>query len=419
MNSKIVKLAVLGAGGRGFHGYSKYVYENPQKAKIVAVAEPRDFQRTQFANRFGLSHDKVFKDWRQLLDKPKLADAIIISTPDRLHTEPTVIGASKGYDILLEKPIAPLLSECIEVCKAVKTYGVNLIVCHVLRYAPFYQKLKQILDSGQIGDICTIHYMEGVAWWHYAHSYVRGIWSNKDESSFILLAKSCHDIDIIKWFVNKPCKRVSSFGSLKHFRPENKPSDTAQRCINCRLSEEGCPYSAKKFYFDRLNKNNSWPIPKVINEFTTDALIEALKNGPYGRCVFMCGNDVADHQVVSMEFEDDVIANFTMTTFAPHGRKIQIMGTKGFITGDEKVISILDFNSEKWSELNVYEGATDITGGHGGGDWKLMEKFISTISNNAVVSEQEIDSVMESYIIVFAAEKARLENRVVEISEMS
>ncbi|MFH1614083.1 MAG: Gfo/Idh/MocA family oxidoreductase [Planctomycetota bacterium] len=421
MINKKVSLAVIGAGGRGLRAYGQYVQEHHRDAQIVAVAEPRDFYRSETAKLHNIPEKNIFTSWEHLLSCPKLADAVIISTPDRLHKDPAIAAAEKGYHILLEKPMSPTAKDCIEIVEAAKKNNVILAVCHVMRYTPFYKKVKEIIDSGKLGEIACIQHLEGVAWWHYVHSYVRGEWRNTQESSFMLLAKSCHDIDMIRWYLDgKRCLRVASFGHLKHFRKEHKPAQAASRCMNCPLADDDCPYSAKKFYFGRLRGGNTgWPLPKVIHEFTEDALEKALREGPWGRCVYECDNDVVDHQVVSMEFEDKITADFTMTTFTPYGRRIRLMGTKGYLEGDEQIIKVLDFVTEKWFKYEVNKSPLDITGGHGGGDQGLMEAFIEAIRHEDTEDiKTGPDETLESHLIVFAAERARLEGRVVSLDEM-
>lgn len=415
-----VSVAVIGAGSRGMTSYGKYIEDHPELAHVVAVAEPRDYHRNEMVRRHNIPAENVFRTWQELLDRPKLADAVIVATTERLHTAPSVRAAQKGYHILLEKPMASTADECIEIVAAAKRHNIVLAVCHVLRYAPFYVKIKEIIDSGSLGEICTIQHMEGVAWWHHAHSFVRGNFRNVAGSSFVLLAKSCHDIDILRWWIDRPCLRVSSFGHLKHFRREAAPPEAAERCMDCPLADERCPYSAKRFYFGKLNQSGfGWPLAMVIEEPDSAALEKALREGPYGRCVYACDNDVMDSQVVNMEFEDGITAGFTLSAFTPHGRKVRVMGSKGYLEGEEQMIRVLDFLSEQWTEYDVNKLATDMTGGHGGGDQGLMKAFFGAIGNgSAVAIRTGPDVTLDSHLIVFAAEKARLERRVVEMSEM-
>jgi predicted dehydrogenase len=416
---KHVTLAMIGCGSRGLRCYGEIVRNQLPDAKIIAVAEPREHLRKEFSSLHGIAKETAFSHWRELFDKPQLADAVIIATSDKEHFEPTIAAAKCGYDILLEKPMAPTADECIKMVQSVHKNNVMLAVCHVLRYAPFYRKIKELIDSGAVGEICSIQHMEGVGWWHQAHAYVRGIFANQQKSSFMLLAKSCHDIDIINWWVGKKCKSIASFGSLKHFRSENKPQGAGRCCMECKFADDQCPYSAKRYYFDRLRNNDyGWPLNVVISEFDEDSLAEKLHTGPYGRCIYACDNDVVDHQVVMMEFEDGVTADFTMSAFTPHGRKTRIMGTHGYIEGDSHVIRHLKFNNNTWTDYDINALATDITGGHGGGDIGIMRTFIDAVRDkNTALIATNATVTLDSHLMVFAAEKARLENRVVQMSE--
>lgn len=419
MNDKKVTLAVIGAGSRGLYSYAPYVQKNPDQAEIVAVADPREFNRNEMQKQFSIKQENVFDNWHKLLEAPKLADAVIIAVQDELHKEVAIAAANKGYHLLLEKPMATNAADCIEIRDAAKKNGVTLCVCHVLRYAPFFVKIKEIIDSGAIGDVVTIQHTEGVGWWHQAHSYVRGNWRNEKLSSFMLLAKSCHDMDIINWWIGDKCKSVASFGHLKHFKAENKPTEATDRCMSCPLADGECAYSAKKFYLDMFEKSpTDWPINVLISDFTREALIKALETGPYGRCVYACDNDVVDNQVVIMDFENGKTANFTMTAFLPGGRETKIMGTEGIIEGNEKSLKSFSFKSQKWQEYDFSDQSATVSDGHGGGDFGLMKAFIASLSNkegNKIRTGG--DETLSSHLMTFAAEKARIENKVVVIDE--
>jgi predicted dehydrogenase len=420
MVDRRITFAVLGAGSRGMQTYGHHVLNHPEKAKIVAVAEPREFPRNEMARLHNIRAENVFKRWEDLLAGPKLADAIVVATPDRQHTQPAIRAARKGYHILLEKPMSPVPEECLEIVDAVKQNNVVLAVGHVLRYAPTCVKIKEIIDSGALGDVCTVEHLEGVGWWHQAHAFVRGNWRNSAQSSPMLLSKSCHDIDILRWWVDRKCLRVSSFGQLKHFRKECKPIEAASRCMDCVLADGKCPYSAKQIYFNTLRSGeNAWLLHSVVNDRTEQALEQALREGPYGRCVYECDNDVVDHQVVNMEFEDRITVTFTMTAFTPHGRRTRIMGSAGFLESDEETIKVLNFASGKWTVYAASDLRGSETDGHGGGDHGLMDAFIEAIAaGDARFIRTGPEVTLESHMMVFAAERSRLENRVVCLDEM-
>ena len=359
----------------------------------------------------------VFTDWRELADRPRLADAAVICTQDAMHVEPTIALAAKGYHILLEKPMAPTEGECVRIVEAVRKAGVLFAVCHVLRYTDYTSKLKALLKDGLIGDVVNIQHLEPVGYWHQAHSFVRGNWRCEAESSAMLLAKSCHDIDWLRHLVGQPCRRVSSFGSLVHFRRANQPVGAADRCLDCGV-EAACPYSATRFYGERLvRQNKGWPLDVVTPEMTAESLHAALATGPYGRCVYACDNDVVDNQVVNLEYANGVTASFTMSAFTPMtGRMTRIGGTRGYIDADSSVIRLFDFVTGAWETIDTNAGDAGILGGHGGGDGGLMDAFVSAVATGdrtAILSGP--DETLESHLTVFAAEQARRKGRVMAI----
>lgn len=420
-SSKPVRLLIIGAGDRGT-GYAKYAELCPDKAAVAGVAEPRDFQRSQLAAAHGIPLAHVFTDWKQAAALPKFADAAIICTQDAMHLEPAIAFAEKGYHILLEKPMAPHAADCVRITDAVRRHGIIFGVCHVLRYTTYTRELKRLLDAGAVGEIVSVDHVEPVGYWHQAHSFVRGNWRNEKESSFMLLAKSCHDLDWLRHIVGRPCERVSSFGRLTHFTPANRPAGAADRCLDCAV-EGNCPYSAKRLYFKFLNeKKHGWPLSVVTHDFTPEALEKALSEGPYGRCVYACDNDVVDHQVVNLEFQGGATATFTMTAFSHMGcgRSTRIFGTRGEITGDSAVITVHDFLTNTKREIDTRKLDASVLGGHGGGDGNIMESFVSAIASNdpsKILSGPA--ETLESHLMVFAAEKARREGRIVEIAELA
>jgi len=410
-------VAIIGAGSRGMHCYGAYLEQHPEMGRVVAVADPRGFYREETARRHGIAPENQFADWREMLARPRLADAVIIATTDRLHTEPAVAAAARGYHILLEKPMAPTLEECERIALATKEAGVLLVVCHVLRYAPFYTRVREILDSGRLGGLVSIQHFEGVGWWHFAHSFVRGNFGNEARSSFSLLAKCCHDVDILRWWADRPCLQVSSFGGLNHFRPEFAPEGSTERCLDCPLADDRCPYSAKAFYFGRLREGRrEWPLNMVVENAEEATLTEALRVGPYGRCVYRCDNDVADTQTVNFEFAGGLTASMTMSAFAPVGRKVRIMGTQGYLEGDEQTLRILDFTTGAWTEEDVNKLGVDLTGGHGGGDQVMMHNFLAALAGGSGADlGTGADVSLESHRMVFAAEQSRREGRTIKI----
>lgn len=418
-DAHVPTVAIIGAGSRGLDSYGGYLEKHPGEGRVVAVAEPRDFHREEAARRHGIAPENRFRDWRELLAKPRLADAVIIATTDRLHMEPCVAAAGAGYHILLEKPMASTVQECEIITEAALKAGVMLNVCHVLRYAPFYARIKRILEDRILGDLVSIQHFEGIAWWHFAHSFVRGNFGNEERSSFSLLQKCCHDIDILRWWIDRPCLQVSSSGALHHFRAENAPEGSTERCLDCRLADGDCPYSAKTFYFGRLREQKlGWPLNVVVAHPDEASLEAALRTGPYGRCVYRCDNDVVDNQIVNFDFAGGVTASMTMTAFAPHGRKVRIMGTHGYLEGDEQMIRILDFRTDTWTEEDVNKSVTDLSGGHGGGDQAMMRAFLQALATgdrSRIQTGPEVS--LESHRMVFAAEQSRRSGQTIVLNQ--
>ncbi|XP_065417267.1 2,7-anhydro-N-acetylneuraminate hydratase-like isoform X2 [Chrysemys picta bellii] len=416
-----VTVLIIGAGCRGKR-YSYFAVHFPNRMKVVGVADPHAFARNDLQKIHSIDKKNVFNDWKVATERERFADAVIIATPDRLHKAPAIAFANKGYHILLEKPMAVTPEDCKEIVSVCAANNVMLAVCHVLRYYPASLKIKELLDAGAIGDICHIQHLEPVGFWHFAHSFVRGNWRNEAESTFSLLAKSCHDIDLINfWMGDKRCLKVSSFGSLSHFTNEHKPKGAASRCLDCSV-EQTCPYSAKKIYLQRAEKGYfNWPVSVVCNSGVCDieAVTEALRSGPYGRCVYECDNDVVSNQVVNMEFEGGATAAFTMMAFTERlgTRKTTIYGTKGelFCDGGGPV-QVFDFCTRKKTAYPTNKSAfiPSHLMGHDGADYYLMDSFISALTENKPsLIQTGPEATLQTHLLVFEAEKSRKENRVV------
>ena len=409
---KPIKVILIGAGDRG-NAYAAYALNNQEDIQIVGVAEPDPARREQFRKKYDLAEADCLDTWEAVFERDKWADAVMICTSDNLHYVPTMKAISQGYHILLEKPMTPSEQECIDIAEAAQKANVKVVVCHVLRYSPFFESIKKIIDSGEIGDVVTIMHSENVLDVHHAHSFTRGNWRNTAESSPMILAKSCHDMDILQWLVGKKCVALSSFGSLKFFCKDYCPPNAPPRCTDgCEVD---CPYDARKLYA----KGGQWVRIlaagnySVTNEevdaiFKTDEDIhEALKTSPYGRCVFQCDNDVVDHQVVNLLFEDDVTVSFTMTSFTPDmSRSIKVMGTKGEIKGhtSKKELIVTNFVTREKREEPVVA-----VGGHGGGDIGIMIAFCKYLRGEIgpeEVSEARISAL--NHRLCFKAEESRL-----------
>ena len=416
---KPVTVMIIGAGDRG-RCYALYAEKFPKSMKVVGVADLNPYRREQMAKKHNIPAEHVFADFRDALSKAKFADAVVISTPDNLHYEPCMKALALGYDVLLEKPVAPTEKECRDIMKQAHKYNRIVAVCHVLRYAPYFVAMKQVVDSGAIGDLVNIQHFEPIRYYHMAHSYVRGNWPNSKTTTPIILAKSCHDLDILRWIINKPCESIAAEGSLYLFRKEMMPKGATERCIDnadgtdCPHEKE-CPYSAKHVYMEKKRFLGPFDLPRK-----DPALIrEKLKTMNYGRCVYRCNNDQCDHYVAIMKFENGITASFSMDAFTPYGgRRTRIMGTKGFIEGDGHVFTFYDFRSghksvwdQKVSEIEEFKGS-----GHGGGDHALVRDFLRAVSaQDEKLLTSTIDVSIESHVMGFMAEKSRKSNKKVKI----
>jgi len=405
-----VTLAVLGTGSRG-HTFSSFAQRYPDRARVVAVADPRTDRRDALADQLGVAADKRFDDWRQVAAQARLADAVIVTTPDREHVGPACRFAELGYHVLLEKPIAPTRAGCIEVIDAVEKAGVILAVCHVMRYTTYTEQVKTILAKGRLGQLVGVEHLEPVGWWHFAHSFVRGNWRSSDQAGPSILTKCCHDLDWLRYIVGRPAVRVSSRGGLHHFTAANRPVGAADRCLDCAV-EPDCPYSAPRLYLGCLGdpERERWPLSVVTTDLTEQGVRRALRDGQYGRCVYACDNDVADHQVVTIEFEGGVTATLTMSAFTPvDRRRTRIMGTRGFLEGDGKRLTLTDFVTREVESFDVVGAGVDAADGHDGGDFGVMGAFVDAVSVGdwSFVRSGPRES-LESHLMAFAAERSRL-----------
>ena len=406
---KPVTAVILGAGSRGC-SYGAYAAEFPDQLQVVAIAEPRVDRRELLAQQLHVSEEMRFSSWQELLAQPKIADCAFVCTLDDDHIEPAVIAMEKGYHLLLEKPMSNREEECRAIAAAAQQYDRTLAVCHVLRYTPFFMTLKELIDQGQIGEVTTINQIENVGYWHQAHSFVRGNWRSAGQTSPMLLQKSCHDMDIILWLMGKNCLRVQSFGSLRHFTPENAPQGAPERCLDGCPHAQSCPYYAPKLYLDM--ERTGWPVDVITTDLSEEGRRKALEEGPYGRCVYHCDNDVVDRQVVNLEFEGGAVATFTMTGLsADFSRQLKIFGTKGQIQADmgTKEIVLHRFGEEK--QIIPVEAALS---GHGGGDFGILRDFLYVLRHGGE-SRTSAAVSLQSHLICFAAERSRKEHIVVEL----
>ena len=452
---------LIGAGNRGYEAYGPYALAHPNEIRFVAVAEPNDARRARFAQAHGIPAERQFRTWEDLLALGKIADTALICTLDRLHLEPTIAVLEADYDVLLEKPMSTTLADCVRVVQTAERTGRLLQVCHELRYAPFFTKIRGIVNSGRLGRVITVEHRENVSYWHMAHSYVRGNWRNSTIESPMILAKCCHDMDILFWILG-PCRRLSSFGSLTHYRPENAPPGAPERCTDgCPVADD-CPWYAPRLYLDivpllhvarespllleRLASRlildhpalaravervmpafaaardyRGWPISIISEDTSPEARRRALEDGPYGRCVYHCDNDVVDHQTVNMEMEDGTSVVLVMHGHShQEGRTMRYDGTRATLFGSyyptAQEIQIHDHLTCELEVLRPPVGSIGATG-HGGADAKLMAGFVRAVHDPACALTPARDS-LESHLMAFAAEKARVSGAIVDMADV-
>ncbi len=422
--SQPVTFAICGCGARGLEAYAPYQLTHPEEMKVVAGADVRPERLELLQKRFGVPAGMCFPSDEALLAQPRLADVMIVSTQDRQHVDAALKALDKGYHILLEKPISPDLDQCRALQKKAHETGRLVVVCHVLRYTRFYAALEDLLRRGAVGKVETIDAIEHVAYWHQAHSFVRGNWRNSNETSPMILQKSCHDMDILRWLAGAPCLKVQSFGSLDYFKAENAPEGAALRCLDGCACKDACPYDAEKIYVTDprtgiRGRGRGWPCGVLASEPDEEKIYAALRTGPYGRCVFHCDNNVVDHQTVNLEFANHIHATFTMTAFTQDcHRTIKVTGTMGEIEGDmEKNALILRRFGRPEETIDLSEEGGQFSG-HGGGDFGLMASFCRLMAEGGADALTGVDASVESHVMALAAEASRLDGgRTITLAE--
>ena len=395
---------MLGAGGRGFHTYGSWILNHADHIRVVAVAEPDPERRERFAAAHGLPPERTYVDHRDLFAQGQLAQGLINATMDRQHVETTLGALEVGYDVLLEKPMATTPHECVRLVRAAESAGRMLHICHVMRYSPFYTTLYKTLRSGAVGEVMAVGYRENVVFWHQAHSFVRGNWGNSGRSAPMILAKSCHDMDMLFWLLDKRVQKLSSFGALTHFNPEHAPKGAPERCTDGCPHWESCPYYAPRIY---LRDRSGWPISAITLDTSYEGRMEALRTGPYGRCVYHCDNDVVDHMTINMLFEGDVTVTFTMHAFSHENcRTMRYDGTRASLRGHsgKNELTLHEFRTMQERAIPIETAS----GGHGGGDAGLMNAFVQALSGNGETLRTSARDSLESHLMAFAAEESRL-----------
>lgn len=416
---------VVGYGNRG-QVYADYSLEEPEELGIAAIVDPNDFKLQEAKERYGLGDDSLFHSFDEFADSGITCDFVINATMDQYHYETAMQILSAGYDMLMEKPIVPNAKQLRDIDNLAKAKGAKVFVCHVLRYAPFYRRIKELINAGAIGSIMTMEMNEHVCFAHYLASYVRGKWNSESNcGSGFILAKSCHDFDLMCWLNNASApQRVASFGNRSQFIPENAPEGATEFCYQCK-HEKGCPYSAIDQY---MNKNIMpflvWDrLNKPLDDITDEEKMEFLKHDIYGKCAYTCGGDIVDRQNAIVSFENGSVATFNLVAGSMKaGRFLHVVGTMGEIDGvlenDEFTLRTYSkeefFGKEENFSLNPINNAK--FGGHNGGDYAIMHDLIRYLNGDrSSVSITSIEDSINGHLTIFAAEQARKRHRVVDI----
>jgi predicted dehydrogenase len=414
-----VEAVLLGAGQRGFAAAGAFAENFPEELKFVAVAEPDEEKRGIFAEKHGIPEDKQFKSYMDLLKQPRLAPVCFNMTMDYHHLESALAALDKGYHLILEKPMAPTAKECLQIVEAAEKAGTLIQIIHPLRFTPFYLEVKRLLMAGAVGDIVSMSLQENIAYWHYAHSYVRGNWRRADESGPMILTKCCHDMDLIAWLAGSSVKRVASFGSLKFFQKDYAPAGAPERCLDGCPVEKTCPFYAPAVY---LTDDTDWPTSVISVKTDLDSRRKALEEGPYGRCVFQTDNNVVDQQVAIVEFESGATTDFTVRAETNDCfRAVRVIGTEGELNGhfENRVITVNRFVPGTWQKGETeYYHPESLEGGHGGGDTGVIRHFLQLLhEDKKEVMLESLQIALEGHILAFAAEESRKSGEAIQFKE--
>lgn len=459
-----VTALLIGAGLRGREVYGRYAAKSPGKLKFTAVAEPDAARRKLFQQEHGIPDNMALRTWEELLGagEGKLADAAFICTRDNMHYRPAMAALEAGYDLVLEKPISPDLDECRHIARRARQTGRIIQVCHVLRFTPFWRKVKELVEAGAIGRIVHYDHSENVSYWHFGHSYVRGHYGSAAASSPLILAKSCHDLDLMYWIFGEKPLTVQSMGELSFYRPENAPAGAPDRCTDGCPEADKCPWYAPRMYvtaepllrvglhaparltrllahialnhrktlkflslFNRRLKSivnwDQFPATVITTDLTPEGKMRALRESPFGRCIYKCGNDVMDHQVTTYTFPGGSTGTLTLHGVSDlEGRELRIFGTRGALRGyfryNGEEITVTDFRYSK--TRTVYKAGLSMDG-HGGGDFGLMDSFVRVLRGQKTpqAAGADAENALEAHYMAFTAEDARISGKCLEIED--
>jgi predicted dehydrogenase len=457
-----VTAVLCGAGLRGYDVYGAYALRHPERLRFVAVAEPSEARRLRFCRRHGIPEDRCFTSAEELLSRGRLAEAAFVCTPDAGHFTLALAALGLGYHLLLEKPMSPRIEECRTLAGHPLAEGQLAQVAHVLRYTGFWRTLRNAVAEGTIGRVVHLDLTESVSTWHFAHSYVRGAYAVEESSSPLILAKTCHDLDLIGWILGERALSAESTGSLLHYRPENAPPGSPERCTDGCPAETSCPWFAPRLYLRGepilrtlllsrsvglralvraglaapglmralstvirplalLANWNAFPSSAIAEDLSPAGKLRALREGPYGRCVYRCGNDVPDHQVATFHFPSGATATLTVHGFSEfEGREVRLFGTRGVLRGLFRLQGEeLTLTDHRYLRARTLYRRGVSAEGHGGGDWALLDAFTAALRPGASTPQAELSGpaeALESHLIAFAAEEARRRGATVSLA---
>ena len=408
---QIYTVAIIGVGARGALAYGEKIHKATDRFKIVSLCDINEERLHRFGEKFEVPMEQRFNSDTEFF-REKRADMVLIATPDKCHYGHAISAFHLGYDVMCEKPLSDSREQCLEMLQAQQKSGKKALVCHVLRYAPAFVKTFELLHSGAIGRLVAINALERVAYWHQAHSYVRGNWRNTDVAAPMILAKCCHDLDLLQYYAESKCVSVSSVGDLVHFKAENAPEGATHRCVDCP-HKDTCPYSAYALYYKKWKAmgcpENIWPANVLVAPpLTEEKILKQLAEGDYGRCVYHCDNNVVDHQLTTMTFENGVKATLTMTAYTANGgRRYHFHGTMGELILEEAEERIILHKYGQEKEIIDTKALIEGGYGHGGGDQGLVNQLYSILDGeNAAATSFEAS--VESHLMGICAEESRL-----------
>lgn len=410
----MLTIAVIGLGSRGVHYADLSLHRGGVSFTALCDINPEKVHNAAAA--LGNPNVRTFTDEDSFFAAGKLADVLYVCTQDRDHFRQAVKGLELGYHILMEKPVSPDPADCIAIAKKAEEKKLHVFVCHVLRYSGFYRRIKEVLEEKLLGDIMLIRHNEHIGYWHYAHSYVRGNWRREEETTPMLMAKCCHDMDLLYWWAGQKCESVSSLGGLSWFTPENAPEGASLYCKDCPHSSV-CPYNSADQYLphDGQPPKFPWGTYALTPDREPEAIEKAALEGPYGRCVFHSDNDVCDHQTAQLRFgtgRQEIPVLFSVSAFSNKCfRDTHIFGTKGELWGndDEETLTLQLFGEEPQTLFLHLAQTGSYGGGHVGGDSGLIGDVLDFLEGKDVPVERltPIQETIESHLIVKACEKSR------------